>query len=141
MKTTLILMWCGLALSLAAQTAKPQQPQGTVHIYRVKGEIATKTKPSISCDNFLVAKIVNGQVYTMQMSVGRHVVGTSDHPLGFFVDVEAGKEYFVRIDYPVNASLPTGAAPVLVPNDQGRMETMKLKPLDGRYIEAGTCGK
>jgi len=100
-----------------------------------------QTRPTVSCDNFPVARIENGRVYTMNMSAGRHALGTTDHPLGFFVDVEAGKEYFIRIDFPVNASLPTGAAPVLVPNEQGRAETAKLKPLDARYIETGACGK
>ncbi len=142
MRSAFIVTFCGLFSWLPAQTAKkPAQPQGTVHIYREKLEIGTQTRPTVSCDNFPVARIENGRVYTMKMSVGRHVLGTTDHPLGFFVDVEADKEYFVRIDFPVNASLPTGATPVLVPNEQGRAETTKLKPLDGRYIETGTCGK
>jgi hypothetical protein len=136
MKAALIPAFCGLVWFLPAQTAP-----GTVHIYRIRGEIATRTRTTVSCDNFPVARIENGHVFTMRMSVGRHVVGTSDRPLGFFIDVASGGEYFVRIDYPVNASLPTGAAPVLVPNDEGRMEITKLKPLDGRFIEAGMCGK
>ena len=142
MKSALILTFGGLLPLLPAQTAKkPAESQGTVHIYRERIEIATKTKPTVSCDNFAVAKIENGRVFTMKMSVGRHDLGTTDHPVGFHIDIEAGKEYFVRIDYPLNASLPSGAAPVLVPADQGRMETAKLKPLDGRYIETGACGR
>ena len=139
MKPALALAFASL---LAAQTPKKSpQPQGTVHIYREKSGIGTKTHPTVSCDNFPVARIANGAVYTMKMSVGRHALGTSDRPTGFFVDIEADKEYFIRIEFPVNASLPTGAAPVLVPNEQGRMETMKLKPLDGKFIETGTCGR
>ena len=142
MKPALILTFSGLISFLPAQTAKkPPEPEGTVHIYRERIEIARLTKPLVSCDNFPVAKIENGRVFTMKMSVGRHALGTTDHPLGFFIDIEAGKEYFVRIDYPLNASLPSGAAPVLVPPEQGRMEIMKLKPLDGRYIETGACGR
>jgi hypothetical protein len=141
MKPALILTFGGLLSLLPAQTAKkPAQPQGTVHIYRELLEIGKLTRPTVSCDNFPVARIENGRIYTMKMSVGRHALGTTDHPVGFFIDVEAGKEYFVRIDFPVNASLPSGAAPVLVPVEEGRMETMKLKPLDARYIETGTCG-
>ncbi len=142
MKPGLLLTFFGLLAWLPAQTAKnPPQPQGTVHIYRERLEIGKLTRPTVSCDNFPIARLENGRVYTMKMSVGRHALGTTDHPVGFFIDVEAGKEYFVRIDFPVNASLPSGATPVLVPVEQGRVETMKLKPLDGRYIEAGGCGR
>jgi hypothetical protein len=142
MKPALLLTFGGLLWLLPAQTTKqPPELRGTVHIYRERLEIGKLTRPTVSCDNFPVARIENGRVYTMKMSVGRHALGTTDHPTGFFIDIDAGKEYFVRIDFPVNASLPSGAAPVLVPVEQGRVETMKLKPLDDRFIETGACGR
>ena len=131
-----------LASLLAAQTAqKPSPPQGTVHIYRERLEIGKLTRPLVSCDNFPVARLENGRVYTMRMSVGRHALGTPDHPVGFHIDIEPDREYFVRLDFPANISYAGDAMLVIVPNEQGRMETMKLKPLDGRYVETGTCGR
>ena len=57
------------------------------------------------------------------------------------VDIEAGKEYFIRIDYSPNASFAIRATPVVVPLEVGRQETKKLRPLDGWLVEDATCGK
>jgi hypothetical protein len=145
MKSALIIALrmtvCGIASFLPAQTAKPPQPQGTVHIYRDRLQVGALTRTVVSCDNFPVARFENGRVFTMKMSVGRHAMGTNNNPVGFHLDVDADKEYFVRIDFATNASYAADAKLVQVPSDQGRMETMKLKPLDGRFIETGACGK
>jgi hypothetical protein len=127
-----------MALSiLSAQT----QPQGTVHIYREKLPVATAAHPTVSCDMFPVARIQNGRVYSMKVSAGRHLFATTHDPTGINVDVEPGKDYFVRIDFTPNAKLHGDATPVLVAPEQGRVETLKLRPLDGQYIEAATCGR
>jgi len=135
---------CALALiALSAASAqspkKPPPPQGVVHIYRLKLEIGTVTRPTVTCDNFPVVRIPNGSVFTMKMSVGRHAIAIDNEP-GSKLDVVADKEHYVRIDYAVNASHAGGAVPVVVPPEQGRMETMKLKQLDPGYIESATCG-
>ncbi len=116
-------------------------PQGTVHIYRQKLEIGTVVRPTVTCDNFPVVRLPNGSVFTMNMSEGRHQIATGDNPTGIYLDVESGKEHYVRIDFPANASHASRATPIQVPLDQGRMETIKLKVLDASYIEAATCGK
>lgn len=130
-----------IAISLLpAQTKPPAPPPGVVHIYRLKLTVGVATHPTVSCDNFPVVRMQNGRVYTMKASVGRHLFSTTERPTGLTVDVESGKEYFVRVDYPLNASDSSGATAVLVPAEQGRMETMDLRPLDARWIEAATCG-
>lgn len=120
---------------------KPAPPQGIVHIYRLKLEIGTVTRPTIACDNFPVVRLPNGSVFTMKMSAGRHVMAIGVDEPGINLDVTADKEHYVRIDYAVNASHAGGAVPVVVPPEQGRMETMKLKKLDASYIEVATCGR
>ena len=55
----------------------------------------------------------NGRVYTMQIPAGRHAIATSENPTGIEVDIEAGKEYFIRIDYATNASFAIRATPVV----------------------------
>jgi len=122
---------------LLGQTKAP----GIIHVYRDKLNQGKAVHPTVSCDAFPVAKIQNGRVYTMKVSAGRHNFTVGDSPNGIDVDVEPGKEYFVRIDFPANASFATGASPVQVPADQGSKDIRKLKPLDGWYIEAATCGK
>ena len=130
----------GMAISLLPAQTKQAAPPGVVHIYRLKLSIGVAAHPTVSCDNFPVVRMQNGRVYTMKVSAGRHAFSTSDHPTGINVDIESGKEYFLRIDYPLNANYSTGASAVPVPAEQGRMETMKLRPLDARWIEAATCG-
>ncbi len=129
------------ALAAVALAFGQAKAPGTVHLYRVKLEQGKAVHPTVSCDAFPVAKMQNGRVYTMKVSAKRHNFTVGDSPNGIDVDVEPGKEYFVRIDFPANASFATGALPVNVPAEQGSKEVQKLKPLDGWYIEAATCGK
>jgi hypothetical protein len=130
-----------LAFFMAMSILSAQvQPRGTVHIYRYRLTVGTAAHPTVSCDEFAVARIQNGRVYTMNVSAGRHSFATTGNPAGIAVDVASGKEYFVRIDFQ-NASFGTSPIPVLVPPEQGLMETLKMRPLDRRYIEAATCGK
>jgi hypothetical protein len=128
--------WMALSM-LSAQV----QPQATVHIYRYKLSVGAGAHPTVSCDMFPIAKIQNGRVYSLKVSAGRHSFTTTDDQKGIMVDVESGKEYFVRIDFPPNARFRGDASPVLVAPEQGRMEILKLRPLDGQYIEAATCGR
>ena len=135
-RTRTLTFWMAISM-LSAQTP----PQATLHIYRYRLSVGTTAHPTVSCDMFPVVRTQNGRVYTMKVSAGRHSVTTVDNPSGIQVDVEPGKEYFVRIDFSPNATFKKGANPVLVPPEQGRMETLKLRPIDGQYIEDATCGR
>ncbi len=141
----ILIFWGAVSMATSAQThsqTQPQpQPQATVHIYRYRLSVGQAAHPTVSCDAFPVARIQNGRVYTMKVSAGRHSFATVDYPIGIDVDIESAKEYFVRVDYPPNASFAVRATPVLVPPAQGRDEIRKLRPLDGQFIEAATCGK
>jgi hypothetical protein len=127
-------------LAMSTLGAQPQ-PQATVHIYRPKLSVGAGAHPTVSCDMFAIARIQNGRVYTLKVSAGRHSITTTHDQTGILVDAEPGKEYFVRIDFPPNALFQKDASPVWVAPEQGRMETLKLRPLDGQYIEAATCGR
>jgi hypothetical protein len=135
----------GLSLLLAlvpfAGSGAEVRPTGTVHIYRYRLTVGQASHPIVSCDAFPVVKIQNGRVYTMKVSAGRHSFTTEGPQPGADVDVEAGKEYFVRVDYSANATFAVHATPVLVAPEQGRNEIAKLRPLDGKFIEAATCGR
>jgi hypothetical protein len=135
-----LAFWMAVAMLYAQAQPKQAPAQGTVHIYRDKLSSATGTHPTVSCDMFAIARIQNGRVYTLKVSAGRHTFATTHDETGIKVDVEPGKDYFVRIDFTPNARLHGDASPVLVPAEQGRMETLKLRPLDAQYIEAATCG-
>src|SRR5580658_6377808 len=115
-------------------------PQATVHIYRYRLSTDQAARPTVACDDFPVARILNGRVHTMQVSAGRHAFTIGAKPIGLTVDIESGKEYFVRLDYPPNALTRNDPAPVLVPPEQGSREIQKLSPLDKRFVESATCG-
>ena len=145
---TLLALWLAMSAAMSAQDPdapappppKPQ-PQGTIHIYRYKLEVARATHPAITCDTFPIVRIQNGRVYTMKVSVGRHEMTVAENPTPLSVDIEEGKEYFLRVDYPVNAAFGARPSLVVVPPDQGRDEIKRLRRLDGQFIEAATCGK
>ena len=132
---------CLVALAAGALAFAPPVPSGTVHFYRYLLKVGKAAHPIISCDAFPIARMQNGRVYTMQIPAGRHAIATSENPTGIEVDVEAGREYFIRIDYATNASFAIRATPVVVPVEVGREETKKLRPLDGWLVEDATCGK
>jgi Protein of unknown function (DUF2846) len=132
---------CLLALGAGALAFAPPVPSGTVHFYRHLLKVGKAAHPIISCDAFPIARMQNGRVYTMQIPAGRHAIATSENPTGIEIDIEAGKEYFIRIDYATNASFAIRATPVVVPVEVGREETKKLRPLDGWLVEDATCGK
>lgn len=129
----------GVAVSALFLLAQAKAP-GVVHIYRYKSTQGKAVHPTVSCDTFPVAKIQNGRVYTMKLSAARHDFTVGDSPTGIHVDVQPGKDYYVRIDFAPNASFATGGYPVLVPSDEGSQEVQKLKPLDPWFAEAATCG-
>jgi hypothetical protein len=131
-----LAFWMAIPL-LSAQTPT----QATLHIYRRRLSVGTAAHPTVFCDMFPVIRTQNGRDYTMKVSAGRHSFTTADNPHGIQVDVEPGKEYFVRIDFSPNSTFAKGATPMLVPPELGRMETLKLRPLDGQYIEDATCGR
>lgn len=124
------------SLVLSAQVPSPAK----VRIYRYRLTVGTARHPTVSCDAFPVARMQNGRVYTIKVSAGWHVFATTDDPTGIRVDILPGREYFVRIDYPVNSTYSDRATATLVEPEQGRMETSKLRALDGQYIEASACG-
>ncbi len=126
------------AVALAFAQGKPA---ATVHIYRYKLNVGKAAHPMVSCDTFPIARLQNGRVYTMKVSAGKHSFTVADNPIGVDVKIEGGKEYFVRIDYPVNASFGVGATPVVVAPEQGAREVESLHPLDAWYIENATCGQ
>ncbi|HEY3826255.1 MAG TPA: hypothetical protein VGL82_16935 [Bryobacteraceae bacterium] len=135
-KMLLLLSMVIASVVLSAQVPVP----ATVHIYRYRLSVEQTRHPKVSCDAFPVARMQNGRVYAIRVSPGWHVFATMDDPTGIRVDIMAGKEYFVRIDYPVNSTYSDRATATLVAPEQGRMEILKLRALDGQYIEASTCG-
>jgi hypothetical protein len=126
-------------LVLRAQT--PAQPTATLHIYRPRLDVGKAAHPTVSCDAFAIARIQNGRVYTMKISPGRHAFTVGEKTAEIDIEAEAGKEYFLRVDYPPNASFAVGATAVLVDPAEGLKEIKKLRPLDGWFIENATCGK
>jgi hypothetical protein len=133
---------CLLVLAAGALAFAPAPvPSGTVHFYRYLLKVGKAAHPIISCDAFPIARMQNGRIYTMQIPAGRHAIATSENPTGIEVDIAAGKEYYIRIDYAPNASFAIRATPVVVPLELGREETKKLRPLDGWLVEDATCGK
>lgn len=138
MKPARAILFCAAISLLPAQVS---ESKAILHIYREKVEMGVASRPTVSCDNFPLARIPNGRIYTIKASPGWHEIGTTDKPAPIRIDMKPGLEYFVRIDYPMNSAFSLGATPVAVPVEQGRMETAKLRPLEERYVEAATCGR
>ncbi len=126
---------------LALRAQAPAKPTATLHIYRPRLDVGKAAHPTVSCDAFAIVRIQNGRVYTMNISAGRHSFTVGEKTAEIDVEAEAGKEYFLRVDYPPNGSFAVGATAVLVDPAEGLKEIKKLRPIDGWFIENATCGK
>ena len=134
MKLLVTALWMMIGLAVAAEV----RPQSTLHVYRYQLKVHQASHPTVQCDTFPIVRMQNGRVYTMKVTAGHHTFTIADSLATLNVSMEPDKEYYVRMDYP--ETLGTGPMLTLVPPEQGRIETAKLKPLDGWYVENATCG-
>lgn len=94
---------------LLSQYATPQG-LGRIYVYAQRETAARSWRP-ISCDGAVVAKIKRGTFFAINARPGRHVLNDAKG-VPVFVDVTAGREVFVRLDWQIEGGEP--AAPVLV---------------------------
>jgi hypothetical protein len=80
------MTWLSL---LAADSAR-------VYVY-ARWETPARSWLPISCDGEVVAKLKQGTLFAIDVTPGRHNLG-SDRGVPVFVDVRSGDEVFVRLD-------------------------------------------
>jgi hypothetical protein len=73
------------------------EDRARIYVY-ARRETAARSFLSISCDNQVAAEVKQGLFFAVNVDPGRHVV-LVDRGLPLFLDVLAGQESFVRLDW------------------------------------------
>jgi hypothetical protein len=126
-------------ITLCAVALGEDQPPATVHFYRYRLGAGQGAHPSVYCDGTVVARMQNGRVFTMQVSAGKHSFISTSKQGGVDLEMEPGKEYFMRLDV-IGVWIGHPGLTLTSP-EQGRHEIEQLKPLDAKWVKQSTCGK
>lgn len=126
-------------LALTAYGAGWSQDLARIYVYAQRETPARSWLP-ILCDGTPVAKIKRGTFFALNVPVGRHVI-SSTTGVSSFVDVRAGHEYFVRLNW----QLEHGEPPILVfdsiPATVARNEMRFVVYVDSKEVMAGSVPK
>jgi hypothetical protein len=111
----------------------PASGTGVLHLYRPSHVAGEFSQYEIEIDGRQVGKIANAQSVRMDLPPGKYNINAtyshvkSDNPL-YDLQIEAGKEYWVRVDLAVGfASAHMRLA--VVPEAEAREESGKLKEI------------
>jgi hypothetical protein len=123
-------------LASVAFAADPPPQTATVYAYRTKVKfMARALRPSIYCDGIEIQRLANGTFLSHKVPAGKHMISAGRTEVGQLVDLEAGKEYFFKLDHKnVFVSNWSGRQPMtltVVPADTARREMDGLKKVGG----------
>jgi hypothetical protein len=89
----LVLVTVFLSTALTAPTEDPTR----IYVY-ARRDTAARSWVSISCDNSIVAEVRQGIFFAIDVEPGKHAL-SAEGGVPLFVDLAAGKEIFVRLDW------------------------------------------
>jgi hypothetical protein len=140
-RSVLILLAVGsIFLSAQTETAPqsnaPAQAKASVYVYRYKQFVGSALQPSVYCDDAQLARMENGRYFTAKIDAGKHTFRSNDQQSGMELDLQAGQEYFLRVEIATGMLKGHGRL-VLTAPEQGRFEVKAgLKPLDeGKVVD------
>ncbi len=118
----------------ANTTAKKDDSQVTVYIYRYKQFVGSALSPSVFCDDTELARMENGRFFAAKLSSGKHSFHSNDKQAGIDVDLKGGQDYYIRVEIAAGMMKGHGRMTLVAP-EQGSYEIKKLKPLDTDKIK------
>ncbi len=116
----------------AGTTAATVANTAILHLYRLRQFAGLGLKTNIDIDGKKTTQIANGQAIQMLLAPGKHNIAAparkakADHPI-YDLDMEAGKEYWVRIDFSVG--FLTYVRLYLEPDEKAQTESGKLEEI------------
>ena len=134
MKSVLfVMMVASIATPAMGQTETTPAPQtATVYVYRTKVRIIARgLRPSIYFDGAELRRLANGEYFSRELPMGKHMISAGRTEVGQLVDLEPGKEYFFKLDHKnvivtdVSGRQPMTLTPV--PMEQARREMDGLR--------------
>lgn len=131
---------------LAQAGFSPDQSKASIYFYRfdvnVSDELGVAAigmapRPSIFVDDQLIAKLHKGHFFAVRLEPGKHTLRSSDRESALDLQVLAGEQYFIHVDYvpePKRRRVAMKCRLVANSGEQGRADIRKLKPLEAKHI-------
>ena len=116
------------------EAGKPSSDRARVIVYRNKQESGRTLHPSIYCDDIEVARLQGERYAVLALAPGPHMFRSDDKQSLIELDVEAGKEYYIRIDTEIGTLKNRGRL-TLVDADQGASELKPMKPISAEMVK------
>jgi hypothetical protein len=114
----------------AIAMAAPAEHSARIYVYAQRLTAARSWLP-IACGGSAVAELKQGMFFAIDVPPGRHALST-ETGVPAFVDVHAGEEAFVRLDWSYQEGRPPVPVLAAVPPDQARKEMMYLSYIDAK---------
>ncbi len=107
--------------------------RATLHVYRQWHFAGSLGKFPAFVDEREVASVGNGRFFVARLEPGRHVIRNKDKTRTAEIDMKAGQDYYVRLEFTsgfVNHMIATHVA-----EEVGRSEMQPLKPVEAGNIK------
>lgn len=129
-------------LALAALTSPFAAPANAARIYvYAQFETPARSWLLVSCDNDGVAQLKRGMFFAIDATPGRHVLSIGDKGVPAAIELHAGEELFVRLDWHYERDAPPVPALHTVPHDVAHKEMLNLKYIDADRILSASVPK
>jgi len=115
----------------ATGTAEPKPSSGFAYlkVYRHRRYMGSALAPSIYVDQKQITRIGNGRRACIRLTPGKHTIGSDDKSSAITVEVQAGREYYVRIDEEAGFWKGHGRLTLLAA-EQGSPEYNQVRPVE-----------
>lgn len=122
-------------------TSLPAGAQGLARIYvYAESDTAARSWRPISCDGTLIAKLRRGTFFAVNVAPGRHVL-SDEKSVPAFVNVGAGEESFVRLDWVFHVGEPATSILSIVRPNQARKDMIYLPYIDANKVLSASVSK
>jgi hypothetical protein len=97
--------------SMAFGQETSEAGKATIHVYRARRVAGMALHPSIYCDGVELQRLHNGTFFTASLPSGKHMISAGRSEAGQFIDLEPGKQYFLRFGFKSWTTGLSGAQP------------------------------
>jgi hypothetical protein len=105
-----------------------------LYIYRHRRYEGAALKPSVYVDDKEMARAENGRFFVAHLNPGKHSIRSNDKASGMDIDMQAGGEYYVRVDMQTGFWKGHGRLTMIM-SEQGSYEVKQTKPLSDGDIK------
>jgi hypothetical protein len=130
---TILMLLLPYALT-AGSGQEPVSAKARVTVYRFTQFAGGGFRPSIFVDEKDVARVDGGRYLILALAPGRHSFMSNDMTTRLNLDLQAGQDYYIRVDMVAGAVKFRGSV-VLVPPEQGALEVKAMAPSSARMIK------